>query len=557
MNSHLSFNEDINILFVSHDAARAGSQILLLDILEWIKQHTRIRFRVLLINGGVLLGRFRDLADCLVVEEIKSRDIFIEELRKFADQTVSLVYANTVVSGRILEYLQYLNCPVVTHVHELEKSIKRFAGPQVMAKTVAFTDKYIAASPQIKDNLVSNHGVDAADVQVVNAFIKPQGEPLTDMERIKLRRTLGLPSDKKLVFGCGTLDWRKGVDIFVELASWIKNNTTENFHFYWIGPGGPDNYIDPGMEKSGPMKTFRQHLDELSATDSVSFLGERQYPRDFFRAGDIFALPSREDPFPLVCLEAANCGLPIVCFEGVGGMPDFVEDDCGFVVPYPNVDEMAAKISQLMANNELCRKLGHNGFIKLMERHVVGTAVPEILNIISSSLAQTSPKSVRAAAPRQDSSSNEAEGDIHQFLRDAAAHVQADRLTEAETAYQQALALQPNHPGALHVLGLLKYQHGDRQRAIELIERAIAVKPDFADAYKNLANIYAELGQLDNAIAKYRQAIAITPDLVEAHINLGLVYQSLQRLDEAKKHYEIALSINPDLNEVRDRLAEL
>jgi glycosyltransferase involved in cell wall biosynthesis/Tfp pilus assembly protein PilF len=557
MNSQHSFNEDINILFVSHDAARAGSQILLLEIMEWIKQHTRIRFRILLINGGVLLDRFRDLADCLVVEEIKRQDFFVEELRKFAGNTVDLVYANTVVSGRILEYLQYLNCPVVTHVHELEKSIRRFAGPEVMAKTIAFTDKYIAASSQIKDNLVSNHGIDAADIHVVNAFIKPQGVPPTDTERTNIRKNLGLPSDQKLVFGCGTLDWRKGADIFVELASRIKKNTAENFHFYWIGPGGPDNYIDPGMNESGPLKTFKQYLAEVAAADTVSFLGEQRNPRGFFRAGDIFALPSREDPFPLVCLEAANCGLPVVCFEGVGGMPDFVEDDCGFVVPYPKVDEMAAKISQLMADTELCRKLGHNGFRKLMERHVVGTAVPEILNIVCSSSVQTSSKAARAAAPKQDPSSIKAGDNIRQLLQDAMAHVQAGHLTEAETAYQRVLALQPNHPGALHVLGLLKYQNGDRQRAIELIERAVAVKPDFADAYKNLANIYAELGQLDNAIAKYRQAIAITPDLVEAHVNLGLVYQSLQRLDEAKKHYEIVLSINPELNEVRDRLAEL
>ena len=40
-----------------------------------------------------------------------------------------------------------------------------------------------------------------------------------------------------------------------------------------------------------------------------------------------------EDPYTLVCLEAAALEKPYVCFEGAGGSPEFVEEDCGFVVP--------------------------------------------------------------------------------------------------------------------------------------------------------------------------------------------------------------------------------
>jgi lipopolysaccharide biosynthesis protein len=163
-------------------------------------------------------------------------------------------------------------------------------------------------------------------------------------------------------------------------------------------------------------------------------------------------------------------------------------------------------------------------------------------------------EATRAVMLKEGLPSNE---NINQLLQEAVAHVQADRLTDAEAAYQQVLALQPNHPGALHVLGLLKYQNGDMQRAIELIEKAAEVNPDFADAHKNAANIYAETGQLDKAIAKYRQALSITPDLVEAHVNLGTVYQTLLRFDEARKHYEAALSIDPSLVEARDKLAEV
>jgi glycosyltransferase involved in cell wall biosynthesis len=45
--------------------------------------------------------------------------------------------------------------------------------------------------------------------------------------------------------------------------------------------------------------------------------------KPYFEAADVFFLSSREDPFPLVMLEAASLGVPIVGFRGTGGIEDF------------------------------------------------------------------------------------------------------------------------------------------------------------------------------------------------------------------------------------------
>jgi glycosyltransferase involved in cell wall biosynthesis len=60
----------------------------------------------------------------------------------------------------------------------------------------------------------------------------------------------------------------------------------------------------------------------------------------YFAAFDVFALVSREDPFPVVCLEAASLGKPIVCFNSSDGEKEFVENDCGFVVPDLDIEIM-------------------------------------------------------------------------------------------------------------------------------------------------------------------------------------------------------------------------
>jgi glycosyltransferase involved in cell wall biosynthesis len=65
---------------------------------------------------------------------------------------------------------------------------------------------------------------------------------------------------------------------------------------------------------------------------------------------DIFALTSREDCFPLVCLTAAQLGTPIVCFDN-GGIPELLEAcDGGRVVPYPDLSAMADAVQDLAAD---------------------------------------------------------------------------------------------------------------------------------------------------------------------------------------------------------------
>ncbi|OWY59742.1 hypothetical protein B7486_72930, partial [cyanobacterium TDX16] len=89
-------------------------------------------------------------------------------------------------------------------------------------------------------------------------------------------------------------------------------------------------------------------LERLGLQDRVHFVGVRSDPRPWFAAADVFLLPSREDPFPLVCLEAGAAGTPIVCFDA-GGMPELVEPSGGgIVVPYPDVDAMGEAVASLL-----------------------------------------------------------------------------------------------------------------------------------------------------------------------------------------------------------------
>ena len=61
----------------------------------------------------------------------------------------------------------------------------------------------------------------------------------------------------------------------------------------------------------------------------------------FFESLSLFLLPSREDSWPLVMLEAAAAGVPVVCFQRSGGAEEFLAKGGGTAVPYLDVEAMA------------------------------------------------------------------------------------------------------------------------------------------------------------------------------------------------------------------------
>jgi Flp pilus assembly protein TadD len=141
------------------------------------------------------------------------------------------------------------------------------------------------------------------------------------------------------------------------------------------------------------------------------------------------------------------------------------------------------------------------------------------------------------------------------ILQQALALHQTGRLSEAEILYRQILSAEPNHPEALHFLGLLAHQAGRSGTGAELISRALLLKPDDAEAHNNLGLALKGQGRLDEAVASYRQALALRPEFAAAHYNLGNTLHDQGRLDEAAACYRRALSLDQDLVDAHYNLA--
>ena len=379
-----------NILFVSHDANRAGAQILLVRFLRLlINKKDEFKFSVRLKDGGIieedfkmiapvyfwkqtLLSRKRALMNKLIgklTANNLAQNVTLENLKK---QKFDLIISNTITNGDILPALQELNCPIITYVHELEMGIQQYTLPDYFRNVVKLSNSFIACGEAVKQNLIENHHINAEKIEVLPSLLPESALSFeADIEKnIKLKNQYGIPADAFLIGGIGTVDLRKGVDIFLQVARKLKNQ--KDVYFLWLG----------GQSTETDYKLFQIDKNRLGL-DHVIFQTSVANPLDFMSIFDVFFVSSREDPYPLVVLEAATLSKPIICFDKAGGAKDFVEKDSGCIIEYLDVEKVAEKIVELKENPVLRKQMGEMGRKKVLERHNQEIAFQTFVEILN------------------------------------------------------------------------------------------------------------------------------------------------------------------------------
>ena len=96
---------------------------------------------------------------------------------------------------------------------------------------------------------------------------------------------------------------------------------------------------------------------------------EGKEKKDLFAAGDIMVMPSRNESFGMVYLEAWSCGIPVVGALA-GGVPEVIEDGKdGFLVPFGDSEALAERLENLLDNTELRGEMGRIGMEKVLAKY--------------------------------------------------------------------------------------------------------------------------------------------------------------------------------------------
>jgi len=370
--SNINYEKSKNnavILFISHDASMTGAPAVLIEVARYILNNSS--YTPYFLIGGEHEDRikeFQSIGPCLHVSD--PMKLVASDIETFLNYNIpAIVYCNTVVSAKLMQVIKYFygdRCPYyVTHAHERKAVLNHF-----LAETryiIENSDEIIAVSDDVRSEI---HEIDRKRNSLIHV-VPPLIKPFNSFGAVG-RNQINLPISKSpRVFGCGTIETRKGFDLFCATISRLINSGRK-IEGVWIGSSAND--VEPTAS-----------LQKYQVEHAIKTVGPHPNPRTLYSEGDIFFLPSREDPFPLVVLEAAERGMAVLCFdEEAGSAASFIrKSGGGLVCRYLDVEDAAHCLSVLLDNNGMRFEMGKLGSKYVIANYYPAQVVPKIISLIT------------------------------------------------------------------------------------------------------------------------------------------------------------------------------
>ena len=383
--------DELRLLAVTHEASRTGAPIVLLRFLQWLRLEHGSHVETIALKGGPLLADFAAVGPVHLIPaygtenlprrleqgmfragmERSSTSVRMKRLKLQSRKLrgFDVLYCNSSTSAVALRMLPELPPHVIAHVHELTSAFNHWMDDEDRRWLLEHSSRFVVAADCVGTNLVDNHGVDSAHIRRCYEFIDLPSA--SDVGVRRARAALGL-ADDELVVGCmGTADWRKGTDLFLQMAALVRRRAPElKVRFVWVGARPEWEAIGHNADVAG-----------LDLGDIVTFAGEVADPASYLRLMDVFCLTSREDPYPLVCLEAGALGVPVVSFDN-GGMQELAmasgEEPLLTRIPYLDVEGMADAVIERLASPSLRTSEGARLQEWILDKHLAERGAPDI-----------------------------------------------------------------------------------------------------------------------------------------------------------------------------------
>ena len=216
-------------------------------------------------------------------------------------------------------------------------------------------DLYLSVSPALSRALLES-GIDRRRLrQVCNAVDIVRFQPASAAERAALRATLGLPTDRKLVLFVGYFSRDKRPDALFEAWSALPATLLETSMIVFVGATRPD-YAEVDGELADRIRAAARdrHVD-----DRVRFVESTLEIERYYRAADVYVLPSIREGSPIALLEAMACGLPCIASALPGSTDTLIHSgESGLLVPPDDRAMLTSVLDSVLSSPTLAVRLG-------------------------------------------------------------------------------------------------------------------------------------------------------------------------------------------------------
>jgi glycosyltransferase involved in cell wall biosynthesis len=206
------------------------------------------------------------------------------------------------------------------------------------------SNRVIVTTKRMVDELEWIYAVPEDKIDIIpNGIISGKLRRSVDAGRVKERYDIH-PLAPLILF-CGRMSFQKGPDLLIEAIPQVLKNRWDT-KFVFIGEGGMRG-------------TCESRAKELGVADACRFIGyaSSSEKEELINACDMMCIPSRNEPFGVVVLEAWDVCKPIVATEAISIIKNFEDGLLAYVQP----ESLAWCINRLLEHPEEMKKLGSAG----------------------------------------------------------------------------------------------------------------------------------------------------------------------------------------------------
>jgi L-malate glycosyltransferase len=340
----------VNILYVESSRSWGGQEYRTCLEINWLNAHGHPAWLICNPDSQVH-SKASELGTRLLTMPLRSRVDPLCSLRlwKFCRQRqIDLVKTYSSKDHWICLPLYFCGIPL---------SRARCITDPIGSKTRAFVFKHgcsqvVADASVIKRQLVEEHGVDPAKIEVIGSAVDLEKfRPPRD--RTKFRREIGVGEDAPLIGNVGMIRPDKGQLELVKAAPLVLKKRPDA-RFVIVGQG-------TGILKRGI--NVRNAIDRAELSDKIIMAGYRWDTPDVYAACDIIVIASlRTEASPIVLREAFASGRPVIATK-VGDIPEIVRHrENGLLIEPGDTQALAAAIMEFISDPELAARCALNGF---------------------------------------------------------------------------------------------------------------------------------------------------------------------------------------------------
>ena len=337
-----------HILFILPYLNQGGTEKQALSLIEGLRDRYKIS---LLAPDGKGAPEFRALPisqreytkwEINVFKGFPELIARIKEIQR--EQAIDLVHVHGAHELMLAVYLVLKKVPILYTVHGFHGLGAKFSYQMSCWFSNWFADRVICVC-EAEYNLLRELGISEEKLHLIYNGVK---EPILDSDKsLELTKTFQLDPANQIILGTAArLDEAKGLTYLLQAFAKLQG---ENLRLVIAGNGD--------LEAS-----LKQEAQDLGIGDRVIFTGYLDGLPNLMQLFDIFVLPSLQEPFGLVCAEAMSQSKPVVV-TCVGGLAEQVSDrQTGFIVMPRDPDSLAAKLAELIADQDLRDRFAKDGY---------------------------------------------------------------------------------------------------------------------------------------------------------------------------------------------------